>query len=59
MDDTNVNEAEEFAREISKELANIITDKIINSEYNILKPSDLESEIFNYFKERNENRGRG
>lgn len=59
MDDTSVNEAEEFAREISKELANIITDKIINSEYNILKPSDLESEIFSYFKERNENRGRG
>lgn len=53
MDDTSVNEAEEFAKEISKELA-----ESINKEYGT-EFTDLDQFIFNYFKERNENRGRG
>lgn len=56
MDDTNVNEAEEFAREISKELASYISNIYgLDSE----EHSDLDKIIFEYFKERNENRGRG
>lgn len=55
MDDTSVNEAEEFAREISKELANHLTEHYPE----LVARESLNDVIFEYFKERNENRGRG
>lgn len=52
MDD---NDVIEFARQLSKDLANRLTQTYPQ----LVDIEDLDNTIFEYFKERNENRGRG